>query len=102
MRRRWPKPRLARRARTRDERERDAINLRILRGEAGELNFAVVYRHAQGFRCVTPTPESAANDLFAQELRAECANAENMRDCVRILAFGEHGHADYTLYVLAG
>ncbi len=38
--------------------------------------------------------ERASDDLFAQELGAEGANAEDVRDGVRIPAFREHGDGD--------
>ena len=38
--------------------------------------------------------QRAPNDLFAEELRAKGANAQHMRDCIGVPAFGEHGDGD--------
>ena len=38
--------------------------------------------------------QRAANDLFAQQLRAKGAHAQNMRDRIGVPAFGQHGDGD--------
>ena len=50
-------------------------------------------------------PQCAADDLLAKKMRAECTNAENMRDRIRVPALGEHRYrydASYGLAQLAG
>ena len=54
---------------------------------------------------VAHAAQPAADHLFAQELRAEGADAEDVRHGVRVPAFGEHRHrhdAPHALAELAG
>ncbi len=44
-------------------------------------------------------PEGAASDLFAQELRAESAQADDVRDRVCVPAFSEHRDRDHAAHV---
>ena len=79
---------LARRLRRGDHRlrrkvEGDAENVGILHVEAAVV-VQVIGLPAQG----------AANHLLAQQLGAEGANAENVRDGVGIPALGQHGNGD--------
>ena len=45
--------------------------------------------------------QRAADDLLAQKLRAESANAEDMGDSVGVPAFGQHGHRHDAANLLA-
>ena len=50
---------------------------------------------------IAHAPQRPPHHLLAEQLRAERAYAENMRDGVGIPALGEHGDADDTLNVFA-
>ena len=64
----------------RHEGERDAVDIGVLRGEEAVL---------VGF--VGAAAQAAADDLLAQELGAERADAEDVGDGVGVPALGEHG-----------
>ena len=81
---------VCRRARAGDERERHAVDLGVF-----GLEMPVVVGG------VAHPPQGAADDLLAEELRAEGADAEDVGDGVGVPAFGEHRDADDALDVLA-
>ena len=74
-----------------DERERHAVDLGVLGFEAAGLGVGGVAAPAQ----------PAADDLLAEQLAAEGADAEDVGDGVGVPAFGEHRHGDDAADVLA-
>ena len=81
--------RLARRLRRRDDRlggevERNAEDVGVLDVEQALL-----------VQVVGLAAQRAADDLLAEELRAEGADAEDVGDGVRVPAFGEHRDGDH-------
>ena len=47
-------------------------------------------------------PQPAADHLLAQQLAGEGAQAHDVGDVLRVPAFGQHGHRNHVLQVLAG
>ncbi len=64
----------------RQEAERDAVDLRVLGREVAVRSGLVAH-----------PPQAAPDDLLAQELGAEGADAEDVGDGVRVPALGQHG-----------
>src|SRR4051794_32258733 len=75
---------------SRDELERDAVDVGVLGFEV-----AVVVKR------VGTASQSTADDLLAQQLAAERADAEDVGDSVGVPTFGEHRDANYAAHSLA-
>jgi hypothetical protein len=73
-----------------DERERDAVDLCVLRLEQAISTWLVA--------AATQTP---THDLFAEQLAAEAPNAENLGNRIGVPAFRQHRHRDYVANLLA-
>ena len=74
-----------------DERERHAVDLGVLGLEPAGV----------GVDGVVAPPQAAADDLLAEQLAAERADAEDVGDGVGVPALGEHGDRDHAADVLA-
>src|SRR5207249_3185995 len=68
----------------RNERERNAVDVDMLRRQQSGL----------GIGRVAYPPESAANDLLAQQLACERPDPKNMRHVVSVPALSEHRHGN--------
>ena len=75
----------------RDERERDAVDLGVLRARTCPSSFGRVADAAQ----------AAADDLLAEQLGAEGADAEDVGDGVGVPALGQHRDGDDAADLLA-
>jgi hypothetical protein len=84
-----------------DERERDAVDLGVLGVETFELRRPLRRVDAGQRRGVAHAAQPAADDLLAEQLRAERADAEDVRDGVGVPPLGEHGDRDDALDLLA-
>ena len=78
--------------------ERDADDVRVFRREFPGEDAAFVGRGfavlVVALEVITLPAQRASGNLFAKELRAEFTDAADVRDRVRIPAFGEHGNGD--------
>ena len=85
--------------------ERNADDMRVFRRKFPGVDFPAIARGKAVFvvavQIVIHAAQRPPRDLFAEQLRAERPQPHDMRDRVRVPAFGQHGHRDDAAHVSA-